>query len=316
MTGSADTSPWSFRLATNAEDARSRLTDVAAGSQYGWGQTVALGPGLRQQGFLGDKWRNVIATLDAWRWLPELDGTRVADIGCFSGAMSTVLADRGAEVIAVDEVPEHLDQARLLFELLDVPRVQTVEASLYDLHEHVEPASIDLVLLSGVLYHLSDMLAGLIAVQQLLKPGGRLLIQTNAVENYEASYANFGRFYAGWWWQPTALCIQDLCEFAGLGRAEVRFYEPGRCLALADKPDAATDPEAAVPFKRGVHWQFGDRADSAERHLDASALAPAPDPLGDATLARRWVVEVVGRVARGLLDVAAWAKGRLSRYGR
>ena len=307
---------WSYRASLDSELLRERLATVAERSQYGWGQSVLVGQ-VVQEGFLGWKWRNVLAKLDEWGWLPsELVGQRVADVGCFSGAMSLVMADRGAHVVAVDEVPEHLDQARALVELLAVDRVETVEASLYDLHEKVPPASFDIVLLSGVLYHLSDMLAGLIAVQQLLKPGGVLLIQTNAVENFEASYANFGRFYAGWWWQPSALCIQDLCEFAGLERPTVRFYEPGRCLARAAKPLDAVDGEAAVPYKRGVHWPFADLADRDRRHLDVRALAPAPDPRADSALAGRWLHRVIGRVARALLDGAASLRGRVQRRNR
>lgn len=316
MSQTSTHSTWSFRTDITDDELRARLANVSERSQYGWGQSVRVGS-VVQDGFLGWKWRNVLTELDALGWLPsDLSGQRVADVGCFSGAMSLVMADRGAHVTAVDEVPEHLEQARTLVELLAVEGVETVEASLYSLHEHVPPASFDIVLLSGVLYHLSDMLAGLIAVQQLLKPGGTVLIQTNAVENFDASYANFGRFYAGWWWQPTALCIQDMCEFAGLERPPVRFYEPGRCLARARKPPQATDGQVAVPFKRGVHWPFDDLADRDHRALDVRALAPAPDPQADSALAGRWFRRVVGRAARALLDGAAAVRGRFQRRRR
>lgn len=313
-TGRPDgTAGWVMPPGLDATDLRRRTDEVAARSQYGWGQTVRVGE-VTVEGSLGDKWRRVERYLADWRWLPDdLTGAEVADIGCFSGALSLRLRDRGAaRVVAVDEVPEHLAQAELLVELLEVDRVETVEASLYDLPDRLGRESLDLVLLSGVLYHLSDMLVGLVAVQQLLRPGGTLLLQSNAIENFEHSYANFGRFYAGWWWQPTARCIQDMAEFAGFDGAEVRFYEAGRCLARATKR-VGVDPESAVPFKRGMHWTFSDLTDASERHRDISELAPAPDPVAEGAWLRRWWLIAVGRVMRSIRAAGVRVTGRARR---
>lgn len=299
-------SVWPYRLDGDVDVTalRRRVTAVAGRSQYGWGQTIDFGPFV-QAGFLGDKWLGIVGHLDRWGWLPrDLAGRTVADVGCFTGGIALVVAARGAQrVIAVDEVDEHLDQCRLLVELFGTDAVETVTSSLYGLGDRVEPGSLDLIVLGGVLYHLSDMLVGLVAMQQLLAPGGVLLVQTNAVESFEHSYANFGRFYAGWWWQPTALCLQDMCEFAGLERPEVRFYEPGRCLARAAKP--ADGPSGGVPFKRGMHWPFDDLRDSSDRQLDVAALAPAPDPAAETALARRWAVRLSAGALRGSFALAA-----------
>jgi 2-polyprenyl-3-methyl-5-hydroxy-6-metoxy-1,4-benzoquinol methylase len=86
--------------------------------------------------------------------------------------------------------------------------VTCLDCSLYDLPRKLAPSSFDVILLSGVLYHLSDMLVGLLALQHLLKEDGVLLIESNAVECFEHSYANFGRFVAGMWWQPTGAVHQ------------------------------------------------------------------------------------------------------------
>jgi hypothetical protein len=139
--------------------------------------------------------------------------------------------------------------------------LEALETSLYHLHRVIPAASLDLVLLSGVLYHLSDMLVGLIAPQSLLKPSGVLLIESDAVECFQHSYANFGRFVAGIWWQPTALCIQDLCEFTGFSRPDIRFYVSGRCLARATKL-----PDASLPFRRGTTWHFPSLLDEKTPH--------------------------------------------------
>lgn len=278
--------PWPYRLPDNAADLdalRREIDEVASQAQYGWGHTIDFGP-FQARGLLGEKYLQVAGVLDAWGWWPRsLDGQQVADVGAFTGGLSLLMASRGAErVVAVDEVPEHLDQCRLVARAFDVDTVQPVAASLYDLPEHLEPGSLDLVLLSGVLYHLSDMLVGLVVLQRLLKPGGILLIESNAVECYQHSYANFGRFFEGMWWQPTALAVQDMCELAGLSSTQVRFYKPGRCIARSVKPS-----DARVPFKRGMNLQFADLRDEYERTRESGVLAPAPCRHVDARLFRR-----------------------------
>ena len=294
--------PFPFSLSDTSPDAvrriRDRVDDVTARAQYGWGHTIDFGP-FTQPGLLGDKYLQVAGLLDAWGWWPtDLAGRTVADVGAFTGGVSMVLAARGAQVVyAVDEVPEHLEQCRILVDAFGVDNVETVESSLYELSGRIEAESLDVVLLSGVLYHLSDMLVGLMALQRLLKPGGVLIVESNAVECFDHSYANFGRYFEGMWWQPTGLCIQDLSEHSGFARADVRFYKPGRALALMRKP-----ADARIPFKRGVNLDFADLRDEVERTRDSALMAPAPDRHADAALVRR-VASIAGeRAFRRSLD--------------
>jgi SAM-dependent methyltransferase len=244
---------------------------LAASSQYGWGHTIDFGP-FQKEGLLGDSYLKIAGGLDDWEWWPvRLDGMRVADVGCFTGGLSLLMAHRGAEVVyAVDEIPEHLAQCTYLSRVFGTDAVRPILQSAFRIRENIMPGSLDLILFSGVLYHMSDMLVGLYAMRELLKPRGLLLIQSSGVDDFAHSYANFGRFYAGRWWQPTGLCLQDMCEFMGFKKPEVRFYDPHNCLARA-VPD-----EAEILFKRGLNWTFGDVHDARPRSLDASILAPAP----------------------------------------
>lgn len=271
---------------------RKAVEQTALQAQYGWGHTIDFGP-FRKDGLLGDKYLELVGLLDAWGWLPrDLSGAQIADIGCFTGGIAMLLAGRGAaRVWAIDEVPEHLAQAQVVQDAFGVRNVTTVQTSLYDLERTIAPESLDVVVLSGVLYHLSDMLAGLIVVQRLLKPGGTVLIETNAVEDFTHSYANFGRYFEGMWWQPTALAVLDMITHAGLGSGEVRFYKPGRALARATKPQ-----DSSVPFKRGVNIDFPDRRDDVTRTRDAGLLAPAPSMASDTALVRRVLLRAWQRV--------------------
>lgn len=313
---SAPPARWPYRLpadlpAAELQRLRSEVHAAAAAAQYGWGHTVNFGPFV-QPGLLGSKYLELAGLVDAWGWWPpDLTGTAVADVGAFTGGLSLLLAARGAAVVhAVDEVPEHLDQCRLLARVFGADAVRPVQASLYDLPGRIEPASLDVVLLSGVLYHLSDMLVGLAVCGRLLKPGGVLVVESNAVECFEHSYANFGRYFEGMWWQPTALCLQDMSELAGLGRAEVRFYKPGRALARMVKPE-----HSALPFRRGLHLDVPDLRDDVERTRDSAVMAPAPDRHAEAALVGRVASRAADRAVRRSL-AAGYRLARAARARR
>ena len=266
-----------LRLATHysaAEIAQLHETaqHLAAQAQYGWGHTIDFGP-FRMEGLLLDSYLQIAGLLDAWEWWPaSLAGQTVADVGCYTGGLSLLVAARGAEkVYAVDEIPQHTAQCAFVAEAFQVPTVECLQTSLYQLPQQIAPASLDLIVLSGVLYHLSDMLVGLVTLQTLLKSGGTLLIESYAIDCFTHSYANFGQFYAGMWWHPTGRCIQDMCEFTGYERPEVRFYEERRCLARAVKK-----AEGQILFKRGLNWPFPDLRDEQPRTLDPAVMTPLP----------------------------------------
>jgi SAM-dependent methyltransferase len=209
--------------------------------------------------------------LDHWGWWPkDLTGRIVADIGCFTGGLSLYLAARNPSLVyAVDEIPQHLRQCACLAEVFAQNRIRTVEASVFSLTERIPESSLDLVLFSGVLYHLSDMLVGLYILRRLLKPGSPLLIETNGVDDFKQSYANFGRFYAGMWWQPSGLCVKDMCGFMGFEDTEVRFYQQNRCLVRTTRSYGEE-----IPFKRGLNWKFENLLDATPRPMDPGVMAP------------------------------------------
>ena len=277
---------------------RGRAEELAERAQYGWGHRIDFGP-FTMPGLLGAKYLTLAGVVDRLGWWPRrLDGLRVADVGCFTGGLSVLLASRGpSEVVAVDELPEHLEQCRLVAEAFGLDNVTTREASLYDLVDELGEGQLDVILCAGVLYHLSDMLVGLVELQRLLRPGGTLILESNAIENFEHSYANYGRYFGGMWWQPTALCIQDMAEHAGFQRPEdLVFYQPGRALARVVKP---TDPDQATPpFTRGVNLEVADRRDRVERTLDPAVMAPAPDLQAEAGMVRAGLLRVAHRLLR------------------
>lgn len=260
------------RTPAAVEALRAEADRLGSAAQYGWGHTIDFGD-FRKEGLFGEHFLVMASHFDRWQWWPaSLAGLRTADVGCYTGGVAALMGARGAQAVyAVDEIPEHVDQCAFVAGTLGLGAVQPLCASLYQLERHIAPRSLDLVVVAGVLYHLSDMLVGLHALRRLLKPTGQLLLETAAIDEFACSYANFGRFLGGTWWHPTALCIQDMLAFMNYGAVDLRFYLPDRCLVRAANTDAG-DP----PFRRGMNWPFASLRDARERSMDYAQYAPAP----------------------------------------
>ena len=95
------------------------------------------------------------------------------------------------------------------------------------------------------------------------------MVESSVDESEKRSYANFGRFVGGMWWQPSVLAVRDLLEFAGFAEIETQVYRRNRVIARG----VGTGTEIA--FRRGFPIPFDDVHDSQMRTLDPSVMAPA-----------------------------------------
>jgi SAM-dependent methyltransferase len=122
---------------------------------------------------------------DAFGELGVSSGDLVLDIGCRAAAHSVELVRRfGCEVVAVDLVPQLVEQARANVakeELGD--RIRVVQAGIESLP--IDDASIDFVWCRDMLNHV-DLPRALAECARVLKPGGRMLVyQTFATPELE-----------------------------------------------------------------------------------------------------------------------------------
>ena len=95
----------------------------------------------------------------------------VADLGCGTGSLSVLLAERGHTVVGVDVSPAMLERARAKAERsgVDVTFVVADAAS-------PPVADVDLVVTRHVVWALDDIAAALDTWFSLLAPGGRLVL--------------------------------------------------------------------------------------------------------------------------------------------
>ncbi len=106
-------------------------------------------------------------------------GLLVADIGCGPGAYHSRLAAAGCPVIAVDGSLGMVQEVQR--------QADRLHFSAYPLQASAEylplaSASIDRLMANHMLYHVPDQRAALVEMRRVLKPGGMVMLATNAAD--------------------------------------------------------------------------------------------------------------------------------------
>lgn len=122
-------------------------------------------------------WSQVTARIAAE--LPVRSGAIVADVGCGTGEMTLLLAERvgdGGRVLAVDRAAALLDRVRERAEAAGLAgRVVPVQADLTDLPDAL-PEPVELLWAGHVVHHAGDQAAAVAALAATLAPGGTLAV--------------------------------------------------------------------------------------------------------------------------------------------
>jgi len=141
--------------------------------------------------------------------VPEISNFKnVLEIGCSSGGILKVFQDKGHKVTGVDQDEKYADYGRSL----------GVEILNGDITKIEENRKFDLIILSHVLEHFTDIEKDLKSILSLLKNNGLLFIAVPGLKNktyYVGNRANFHYWSQGvhiWWFSKDTL-INLLVKF-------------------------------------------------------------------------------------------------------
>lgn len=164
----------------------------------------------------------------------------VADLGAGEGLLSQLLARRARKVIAVDNSEKIVAFGAAKAKKMGL---KNLEFRLGDLQAPpIEPASVDLVVLSQALHHAKMPGAAIEAAYRILRPGGQIMILDLLKHNFAKARELYGDLWLGF---PES-DLQRWLETAGFKKIEISVVaseeQPPHfetILAAADKPAAA-----------------------------------------------------------------------------
>ncbi|MEZ6243813.1 MAG: DUF1698 domain-containing protein [Phycisphaerales bacterium] len=156
----------------------SRQRDLSIKFRFGHNHDFGA---FRLDGQMGDRHLHILAAMvGELGALPmDLSGARVLDIGCWTGGTTLLLAEMGAEVVALEEVRKYAACTEFLAESFGLgDRVRVVPRSLYQFTDADAQDTFDYVLFAGVLYHLTDPVLALRLCFNCTRDAGTCLIES------------------------------------------------------------------------------------------------------------------------------------------
>ena len=238
-----------------------------------WYYLLELAPGLwspgREQG-------NIALTRELLRQV-DVRGARCLDVGTQEAMVPILLGRRGAGgMVAYDRILRR-KQLDLVRDALDADFNYVGDFPLAQLPASTrEGGPFDVVVFSGVLYHMFDPLAGLAIVRGLVRNGGILVIETEVIfdDSVAMHFNRRGRFDDYSFWYVSVPCVEYLLglvrlqplEMIHFAPREMRPGDPPRtrmavaCRAIAEHADA-TDPlvqtmHEGPDFPEFLDWGF------------------------------------------------------------
>ncbi|HMH50499.1 MAG TPA: DUF1698 domain-containing protein [Candidatus Acidoferrum sp.] len=161
-----------------------------------------------------------LALLDRHGFPKDLAGQTVLDIGCNAGFYSFVAKLRGAKsVLGLDSQPHYVEQALLMREILGLD----VEFRVSDGHDlDANAGTFDVVINTGVIYHLQNPMDFLVRVAQVTRHLMYLESET-LLDPKMSEYAwfiekEYGQDASNWWiYGPR--CVERMARAAGFRQA-------------------------------------------------------------------------------------------------
>lgn len=168
------------------------------------------------------KWRRVLSAL------PDLTGKVVADIGCNNGYyLFRLSAHQPLLALGFEPSVQHYFCFQALngmagFTNLAVDLLGIEQIALF-------PETFDLILLMGVIYHRASPIEALRDLFAALKPGGRLIVESQAIPGDDPVALFPEKTYAkvpGTYFVPTGTCLANWLHRAGFSAVQLFDAHP------------------------------------------------------------------------------------------
>ncbi|HBI14289.1 MAG TPA: tRNA 5-methoxyuridine(34)/uridine 5-oxyacetic acid(34) synthase CmoB [Desulfobulbaceae bacterium] len=160
--------------------------------------------------------------------MPDLAGKLLADIGCNNGYYMFRMAHHQPRLaLGFEPYVQHYSTFRILNSFAGLENLRNELLGIE--HLHLFPDCFDVVFLLGIIYHRHSPLDALRDVLTALKPGGTLLLESQAIPGNqpmalfpEATYAKV----PGTWFIPTAACLENWLKRTGFREIKMFCQHP------------------------------------------------------------------------------------------
>lgn len=165
-------------------------------------------------------------------------GMRILDLGCGDGALTEVIAARGAKIVGVDASPDQIAAARN----------RGLDARIMDGRDLIFRQEFDAVISNAAMHWMGPSGPVLAGIARALKPGGRLIAEMGGRGNVATIVAALTRVLAGRgidaedlnpWFFPDEAMMETLLDQAGFHIDQLTLFKrptplPGDLTAWLD----------------------------------------------------------------------------------
>jgi SAM-dependent methyltransferase len=243
-----------------------------------WYHKIELAPGIVTPGFeLDDLWNHLRRVRDR----VDYKDKSVLDISSFDGMFVFEAERLGAQnVIATDCQYKSFNNFLFCREVLGSKALPFYNVSPYNLVDRLDVVldenyetgkpdarKFDIVQHFGLLYHLRDPMMSLAQARSVLKPGGTLIVETDAVIGEQDSFLLSNglpknvrvRDNYSVWWEPTKRCLIEMLEASMFTVDEASYSEFVYEVPAAETGRMTNVAGAPADFAR-ADWKIGRAA--------------------------------------------------------
>ncbi len=177
---------------------------------------------------IDSEWRSDKKWLRVQPVLPDMQGKVIADIGCNNGYYMFRMADHNPSlVLGFEPYVQHYYAFQTLNRLAGLKNLVVEPFGVEDIG--LFPASFDLIFLMGIIYHRISPIEMLREIRAALKPGGCLIVESQAIPGDEPVALFPESRYAkvpGTYFVPTAACLENWLKRTGFTAIECFYSHP------------------------------------------------------------------------------------------